>query len=221
MSKVLRLSQDSASERTPTSFEILRDVYEKASVIKSGHHFTTVNELCDQVPALRPETLRAAVEEALEHGTFGANTILTEEDKGAPIAAAMSLALNLPLSIARWYPYDLPRQVKVEIASEYFTGSLYMNGVVPGDKVLIIEDTLSTGGTMIALIEAVHKVGAEVVGAIAIIEKVGNGGHRNVLAKTGIDVKTCVQIDVTESGVTVFPRDTRPQSSSRMLIAGS
>ncbi len=209
------------TERTPSSFEILCDVYERAPVIKTGKHLTTINELCDQVPALRPATLRAAVEEALEHGTFGANTILTEEDKGAPIAAAMSLAVDLPLSIARWYPYDLPHQVKVEIASEYFTGSLYMNGVVPGDKVLIIEDTLSTGGTMIALIEAVRKVGADVAGAIAIIEKVGNNGHQNVLSKTGVDVKTCVQIDVREGGVSVFPRRTCHPSANQMVATGS
>jgi len=221
MSKVIPISQDSAPNQTQTSFDILRDIYEKAPVIKTGKHLTTINELCDQVPALRPATLRAAVEEALEHGTFGANTILTEEDKGAPIAAAVSLAANLPLSIARWYPYDLPHQVKVEIASEYFTGSLYMNGVVPGDKVLIIEDTLSTGGTMIALIEAVRKVGADVVGAVAIIEKVGNNGHRNVLSETGVDVKTCVQIDVKEGGVTVFPRNTCSRSANQMLATGS
>jgi adenine phosphoribosyltransferase len=221
MSKVVKISQDATTEKTPTSFEILRDVYERAPVLKTGKHFTTVNELCDQVPALRPETLRAAVEEALQHGTFGANKILTEEDKGAPIAAAMSLAVDLPLSIARWYPYDVPGQVKVEIVSEYFTGSLYMNGVVPGDKVLIIEDTLSTGGTMIALIEAVRKVGADVVGAIAIIEKVGNDGHRTVLSKTGVDVKTCVQIDVKASGVTVLPKNSRCKSAAQMLATGS
>jgi adenine phosphoribosyltransferase len=221
VSKIVKITQEATTAHTLTSFEILRDVYERAPVIKTGKHLTTINELCDQVPALRPETLRAAVSEALEYGTFGANTILTEEDKGAPIATAMSLAANLPLSIARWYPYDLPHQVKVEIVSEYFTGSLYMNGVTPGDKVLIIEDTLSTGGTMIALIEAVRKVGADVVGAVAIIEKVGNNGHHNVLSTTGIDVKTCVQIDVREEGVSVLPKNSGYQGAAEMLATGS
>jgi adenine phosphoribosyltransferase len=96
-----------------------------------------------------------------------------------------------------------------------------MNGVTPGDKVLIIEDTLSTGGTMIALIEAVRKVGADVVGAVAIIEKVGNNGHHNVLSTTGIDVKTCVQIDVREEGVSVLPKNSGYQGAAEMLATGS
>lgn len=186
------------------ALDILRDVYENARVIRSGKHLTTVNELCDQVPALRPETLRAAVTEALKFGTFGANKVLSEEDKGAPIATAMSLALDLPLCMARWYPYHIEGQIKVDIASEYFSGSLYMNGINRGDKVLIIDDTLSTGGTMVALIEAVKKAGADVVGAIAIIEKVANEGHDLVWLKTGVDVKTCMQIEVTELGVKVL-----------------
>ncbi len=187
-----------------TSIDILREVYENAYVVRSGKHLTTVNELCDQIPALRPETLRAAVDEALTFGTFGANKVLTEEDKGAPIATAVSLAVNLPLCVARWYQYKIDGQIEVDIKSEYFSGSLYLNGINRGDKVLLIDDTLSTGGTMVALIEAVRKAGADVVGAIAIVEKVANEGHDLVWLKTGIDVKTCMQIHVTESGVEVL-----------------
>jgi adenine phosphoribosyltransferase len=184
--------------------QTLRKVYENARVVRSGKHLTTVNELCDQVPALRPEVLRAAVDEALEFGTFGATKILTEEDKGAPIATALSLEVGLPLCMARWYPYEIPSQIKVNIDSEYFSGSLFLNGIERGDKILIIEDTLSTGGTMVALIEAVIKAGADVVGAIAIIEKEANGGHDFVWLKTGVDVKTCLKIHVTEAGVEIL-----------------
>ncbi|MDD3288772.1 MAG: phosphoribosyltransferase family protein [Alphaproteobacteria bacterium] len=190
-----------AEDEGESSLNILREVYEKAHVVRSGKHLTTVNELCDQIPALRPETLKAAVELALQFGTFGANKILTEEDKGAPIAAAVSLAANLPLCVARWYRYEIPGQVKVDMESEYYSGSLYLNGINGGDKILLIDDTLSTGGTMVALIEAVKKAGADVVGAVAIIEKVDNEGHDFVWIKTGVDVKTCMKIHVTETGV--------------------
>lgn len=193
-------------ESVETSFDILRSVYQKASVVRSGKHLTTVNELCDQVPALRPKTLKAAVNEALEFGTFGANKILSEEDKGSPIAAAMSLALDLPLCMARWYPYNIPGQIKVDISSEYFSGSLFLNGIDPGDKILIIDDTLSTGGTMVALINAVKEAGATVVGAIAIVEKISNKGRKLVYDKTGVDVKTCMKIEVSEQGVEVLPK---------------
>jgi len=199
-SQRLRLVETSLEQ----SLEILRDVYRSASVVKSGKYYTSVNQLCDQVPALKPQTLRAAVHAAAQFGTFGATKLLSEEDKGSPIATAYCLETGLPLCIARWYPYEIAGQVAVDLSSEYFSGSLYMNGVEKGDKVLIIEDTLSTGGTMIALIEAARKVGAEVVGAIAIVEKEVNEGHDNVWLKTGIDVKTCIKIDVTQTGVVIL-----------------
>lgn len=200
-----RVNEEDAisNTRQRTSADVLREVYLAARVIRSGSHLTTINELCDQVPALRPGTLKAAVEEALKFGTFEANKILSEEDKGAPIASAVSLAANLPLCMARWYPYKLPDQIEVDIKSEYFSGSLFVNGIERGDKILIIDDTLSTGGTMVALIEAVRKAGATIVGAIAIVEKVKNEGHAFVQKRTGIDVKTCMKIIATESGVEV------------------
>lgn len=206
MLTLLRTNLQSVSSeiQEDRSLHILREVYENAKVVRTGKHLTTVNELCDQIPALRPEVLNAAVNEVLKFGTFGANKLLTEEDKGAPIATTVALASKLPLCMARWYPYEIPGQIKVEIKSEYFSGSLYMNGINPGDKVLIIEDTLSTGGTMVALIEAVQRAGADVVGAIAVIEKVINEGHDFVWLKTGVDVKTCLQIHVTEAGVQVL-----------------
>ncbi|MDD3029219.1 MAG: phosphoribosyltransferase family protein [Alphaproteobacteria bacterium] len=183
---------------------MLRNVYESAQVVRSGKHLTTVNELCDQIPALRPEVLGAAVEELMTFGTFGANKILSEEDKGAPLAAVASLAFHLPLCMARWYPYKIPSQIEVDIESEYYSGTLYVNGIARGDKILIVDDTLSTGGTMVALIEAVRKAGADVVGAVAVVEKVANEGHDFVWIKTGVDVKSCMKIDVTEFGVTVL-----------------
>lgn len=196
----LRLVETSCEQ----ALDILRDIYKKASVVNSGKYYTSVNELCDQIPALRPGTLKAAVTAAMEFGTFGATKLLSEEDKGATIATAYCLSSGLPLCIARWYPYQMEGQVEVDIKSEYFNGSLYLNGIEKGDKVLIIEDTLSTGGTMIALINAVRKAGADVVGAIAIVEKEANEGHDNVWLKTGIDVKTCIKVDVTKDGVAIL-----------------
>lgn len=202
--KVFQLGNTLAVDQAPSSLRLLREAYKNAKIVNSGKHLTTINELCDQTPALRPELLLEVVDEILKFGTFGATKILTEEDKGAPIATAVSLATKLPLAMARWYPYHLPNQTQVNINSEYFSGSLYLNGLEPNDRVLILEDTLSTGGTMTALIEAIEKADAQVAGAIAVIEKIENDGHDNVWLKTGIDVKTCLQIRVTEKGVEIL-----------------
>jgi adenine phosphoribosyltransferase len=47
---------------------------------------------------------------------------------------------------------------------------MHSDAVKPGDKVLIVDDLLATGGTMEATIELVEKLGGEVVGLAFLIE---------------------------------------------------
>jgi cysteine synthase A len=95
----------------------------------------------------------------------------------------------------------------VQVASEYHTGHLYLNGIRPGDRVIIIDDTVSTGGTLVALVEAVRQAGAEVLEALVVTEKPENGGAAVVRARCGIEVKPVlrVAVDASSGRVHVLP----------------
>jgi adenine phosphoribosyltransferase len=175
---------------------LLEAVYRDAPAVRSGRHFTTVNEFTDQVPALRPEVLREARDRLCALGAFAADKILVEEDKGAILGAAVALHKGLPLAVARWYTYDLEGSIAVPLESEYFAGKLYVNGVSPGDRVVIVDDTISTGGTMAALIRAVEKAGAEVVEVLVAVEKVAMGGVQRIHREFGLPVRSVIQIEV-------------------------
>jgi adenine phosphoribosyltransferase len=185
----------------------LEEVYRDAAVTNSGTTATTVNELTDQLPALQMETLTAARDAILAEGSFEADKIAVEEDKGLPIGTAVALEEDLPLAVARWYTYDIDghedMSTDVGIDSEYFTGRLYLNGVEAGDRVLIVDDTISTGGTMLAMIEAVRDLGAEVVSAHCVTEKVDRGGVERVTEEAGVEVTTAISITADENGVDV------------------
>jgi len=187
---------------TSEPFRYIIDVYRNAQTVRNNNKFTTVNELCDQVPALRPEVLKEATDWLFSQGEFAGNKILTEEDKGAILAGVVTLLVNKPLAVARWYPYKLPdtTTIKVSMSSEYREGDLYLNGITVGDRVTIIEDTISSGGTIIALVNAVREAGAEVVEVLAVVEKIGYGGVDRVKAETGIVVKTGIGIKVDDAG---------------------
>jgi len=183
---------------------MLRSVYEQAQVVFSGRYYTTINELTDQVPALRPQVLWRAALEVARLGDFNADKVLCEEDKGAPLGTVVSLVTGLPLAIARWYPYAMPVGIKVPIDSEYFVGDLYVNGIEAGDRVTIVDDTISSGGTLISLIEAVRRAGAEVHDAVALVEKVDNGGVAKVAQATGVRIKTGMRIRIIDRRVIVL-----------------
>lgn len=183
---------------------MLRDVYLRAGVLNTGSFLTTVNELCDQLPALRPEllsyvtaNLRARVD------LTGVTKVLVEEEKGAPIGTAFSLMTGLPLAMARHYPYEFPSR-KVSFSSEYDRGSLHVNGIEHGDQVCIIDDTLSTGGTVAALVETVRDLGADVSHIAVVIEKAGNGGRELLEGELGVPVESLMTIKVVPDAVHVI-----------------
>lgn len=178
----------------------LVQVYLDATTTRTGTYYTTINELSDQVPAMRPDTLLAAATSLISLGPVHANKILCEEDKAASLAAIVSVLTFLPLAISRWYPYEFPCGVEVPLKMEYFDGKLYTNGINDGDKVLIVDDTLSTGGTLIALAESVRRAKAEVSEIRVVVEKIGNGGRRRVKEALGIDVQAVLGICIDQTG---------------------
>jgi adenine phosphoribosyltransferase len=200
---------------------ILHEVYKRARVVKSGRYLTTVNELCDQIPALRPRVLWEAALEVARRCPADIDKLLGEEDKGAPLLTAVSLITGIPMCMARWYKYELSGEQSIEIQSEYYEGHLYVNGVERGDRVAIIEDTISTGGTLIGLIGAVRKAGASVAGAIALVEKTENCGVRRVLDATGVAVTTVLKIAVAKDGVKIVNESTPPPRVAAIADAGS
>jgi adenine phosphoribosyltransferase len=181
----------------------LKLVYERAGVVLSGRYETTVNELTDQLPALRPEILAEAADEILRLGDFNCDKLLVEEDKGATLAGVIALKAGLPLAMARRYNYDIP-SYKVPLESEYIEGHLYVNGVEPGDRVTVIDDTISTGGTLIALLCAVQQMGAQIHDVVALVEKVDNHGVERVYRECGVRVKTLLKIRIVDGRVIVL-----------------
>lgn len=186
------------------ALEDLRKIYRSAKVVCSGKYLTTVNEFADQIPALRPDVLWNIAKLACDKLNTPATKLLVEEDKGGPIGTAVSLRSGLPLSMARFYPYETGSEFVESVSSEYIGGKLHINGLEKCDKIVIVEDTISTGGTIVAMVNAIKKIGAEVVQVIAVVEKVQNGGVAKVLEETGIRVETLLKIEIKGMNVNVL-----------------
>lgn len=100
------------------------------------------------------------------------DSIAAAEARGFIFAAPLALALQ-----ARFIPVRKPGKLPFETLSleyqlEYGTDSLEMHkdAVSPGDRVLLIDDLLATGGTMEACVRMMEQIGAVVVGAAFVIE---------------------------------------------------
>ncbi len=70
-----------------------------------------------------------------------------------------------------------------------------------GDRIILVDDVVSTGGTMIAVLNALKQMGVEIVDVMAVIEK-GNGKDI-VKRETGFTVKSLVKVDIVEGRVVI------------------
>ena len=102
----------------------------------------------------------------------GADLIVGPEARGFIVGCPVAYALNIGFSPAR-KPGKLPRETEsFKYDLEYGTNQIEMHAdaIRPGQKVVVIDDLLATGGTIHATREIVEKLGGQVVGAAFIIE---------------------------------------------------
>ncbi|MGP3231015.1 phosphoribosylanthranilate isomerase [Serratia bockelmannii] len=178
--------------------DILKASFDRQPLVEIQGRRFLLNALTEQIPATPAELLREAARRVCYAAQFPPGTKLVgEEDKGGGLLAAVSLLSGLPYGIARWYPSGLEGQVQVDFDCEYTGGSLFLNGVEPGDNVYIVDDLISTGGTLVGLVCAVRKAGADVSGILCVVEKRNYGGARRVFEATGISVQSLIEVDVS------------------------
>ena len=120
-----------------------------------------------------PDGLREVIDGLAKHyAGRGISTVAGIEARGFIFAPALAYALHAGFVPIR-KRNKLPAETEsVEYALEYGTDTVEMHrdAVVPGQKVLIVDDVLATGGTAAAACKLVEKLGGKVAGLGFVIE---------------------------------------------------
>ncbi len=157
-------------------------------------------------PALMDECGR---ELAARFARLGATKVLTAEISGIAPALTTAAYLGVPVVYARkTKPITMPDQIYLTLAPSHTKGRMVDLIVSPeflgtGERILIIDDFLATGQTILGLIRLAQAAGATAVGVGALIEKRFEGG-RELLAPLGIPVEALATITDMSEGKIVF-----------------
>lgn len=126
---------------------------------------------------------RSAVGELAEWaGPRKPDLLLAAESRGFILGGALAQALDIGFVPAR-KPGRLPSEtIAVEYRLEYGSDAIevHRDSVFAGARVLIHDDLIATGGTARAKIDAVERLGGEVVGCAFLIELEGLGGREHI-----------------------------------------
>jgi adenine phosphoribosyltransferase len=180
--------------------QLRRSLLDAPVVEKEDGYQYFVHPVSDGVPMLEPELLREIVVRIIRKAELAdVDKIVTPAAMGIHISTAVSLMTDIPLVVIRKRQYGLAGEVSLTQQTGYSEGEMYINDVEDGDRVLVIDDVLSTGGTMKAILDALGHVGAEVIDVVAVIKKAGP----NDLDDTDYRVKTLINVDVEDGQVRV------------------
>ena len=183
--------------------ERLRQSFDEAPVIeKDGGYEYVVLPISNGVPMLEPALLREVVVGITRVADLvDVDKIVTPEAMGIHISTAVSLQTDLAVTVVRKREYGLPGEVEIHQETGYSESAMFVNDVEEGDRVLVLDDLLSTGGTMRALTDALDDIGAEIADVVVVVRKVGSDSE---MAGSPHDVTSLVDIEVSDGEVTVL-----------------
>lgn len=138
----------------------------------------------DITPLLADAGAFAGAVEAMSepYAAAGVTKVLGAEARGFILAAPVAYRFAagfVPVRKAGKLPWDIERQ---EYELEYGTDLLevHRDAVQPGERVLVVDDVLATGGTAAATAQLVEKLGGEVVGFSFLLELGSLDGRRHL-----------------------------------------
>lgn len=144
--------------------------------------------------------------------SVGATKVLTAEISGIAPAVTTALHLGLPVVYARKHkPITMPDQVFLTLTPSHTKGRTVELIISPeylagGERVLIIDDFLASGATILGLVRLAQTAGAKIVGIGALIEKNFEGG-RAALEHLGVQIEALARIKSMQGDDILFSED--------------
>jgi adenine phosphoribosyltransferase len=131
---------------------------------------------------------------AANYTAHSVDVVLGVEARGFIFAPAVAYRLNAGFVPVR-KPGKLPSEtIKVSYALEYGADTLeiHKDAIQPGQRVLIVDDLLATGGTAAACVQLVQGLGGHVVGAAFAVELTFLNGRKRL---KGVDVFSVLEYE--------------------------
>ena len=177
---------------------LLHSLDEAPVIDKDGYEYF-VHPISNGVPMLEPALLREVVVEITRQADLDVDKIVAPEAMGIHIATALSLRTDIPLVVIRKRSYGLEDEVALHQETGYAESEMFINDVDPGDRVLLVDDLLSTGGTLAAITQALAEIGTDIADIVVVFRK----GNTSELDDTEFEATSLLDITVEDGVVTV------------------
>ena len=183
---------------------ILQDSLRGAPIIWKGDYPYFIHPISDGIPRMDADVLRATRDLIVDSIDWSeVDLIVTVEAMGLPLLAAVGDATGKPTVVIRKRSYGMEGEVKVDVATGYSQSVVYINDIKPGERVVIVDDVISTGGTLEPLLEQLESMGVILHDVVVAIEK-GGGRERLNRERPDWPVRSLARIDIIDGKVEII-----------------
>ena len=182
---------------------VLQESLRGAPIIWKGEYPYFIHPISDGIPRMDPDVLRATRDLIVSSVDWSqVDLIVSVEAMGLPLLAAVGDATGKPTVVVRKRSYGMEGETRVDVATGYSQSTVYINDIKAGERIVIVDDVISTGGTLEPLIQQLEDMGVILQDIVIAIEK-GDGRERLNREKPQWPIRSLARIDIIDGKVEI------------------
>ena len=183
---------------------VLQDSLRGSPIIWKGEYPYFIHPISDGIPRMDADVLRATRDLIVEMVDWSnIDLIVSVEAMGLPLLATVGDATGKPTVVIRKRQYGMEGEVRVDVATGYSQSTTYINDIAPGERILIVDDVISTGGTLEPILDTLEEMGGILQDIVIAIEK-GEGRERLAKERPEWPIRTLARIDIINGRVEIL-----------------
>ena len=183
---------------------VLQDSLRDSPIIWKGDYPYFIHPISDGIPRMDADVLRATRDLIVEMVDWSnIDLIVSVEAMGLPLLAAVGDATGKPTVVIRKRQYGMEGEVRVDVSTGYSQSTTYINDIKQGERILIVDDVISTGGTLEPILATLEKMGVILQDIVIAIEK-GEGRERLAKERPDWPIRTLARIDIIDGKVEIL-----------------
>jgi len=186
------------------SLSVLQDSLRDSPIIWKGDYPYFIHPISDGIPRMDADVLRATRDLIVEMVDWSkVDLVVSVEAMGLPLLAAVGDATGKPTVVIRKRQYGMEGEVRVDVATGYSQSTTYINDIKAGERILIVDDVISTGGTLEPILVTLEEMGVILQDIVIAIEK-GEGRERLAKERPDWPIRTLARIDIINGKVEII-----------------
>ena len=183
---------------------VLQNSLRDSPIIWKGDYPYFIHPISDGIPRMDADVLRATRDLIVEMVDWSkVDLVVSVEAMGLPLLAAVGDATGKPTVVIRKRQYGMEGEVRVDVATGYSQSTTYINDIKPGERILIVDDVISTGGTLEPILATLEEMGVILQDVVIAIEK-GEGRERLAKERPDWPIRTLARIEIIDGKVEII-----------------